>query len=463
MTASETCPFALPPGPSPDPDELWQLEQDPSLLENYRDSYGGLFTLHRPGQPPRVFLGAAQHIRGILLRHDKELPGMGTNIYRDLIGPQSMLKLSGAEHRRLRRIVLPRFSGSTLVHHAEEIRQTIVEGLSAIRGQAPQPLAKMTIGITARVMTSTMVFPPLQDAVRSGIEASVLGVLDCLHEARTADGEAHRLLEMEYGRHRGALDCLILDEINRARRVGKKQSDSLLDGLLWELDAAPDQYIRDQIVSVLAGGVTTAANGMSMALYWLHHRPDTAARIDAELSTLPDVPSATEIAALPYLSAFCLEALRVPTVTPTGDARRVRAPFSEQGFHFAEGTEIIVALHLAHHDEDQFPDHNEFRPERFLGQAPDGMNYMPFGIGTHYCVGAQLAELEMKLTVAESMRLPEFAVLGAEAALKPRSHGVNLTIPHDIQAVLGQQTTPVSQEAHELAGLPKVADCKETG
>ncbi|MFE1879446.1 hypothetical protein [Streptomyces diastatochromogenes] len=35
---------------------------------------------------------------------------------------------------------------------------------------------------------------------------------------------------------------------------------------------------------------------MSMALYWLHHRPDAAALLSAELRTLPEHASTLEIA-----------------------------------------------------------------------------------------------------------------------------------------------------------------------
>ncbi len=242
--------------------------------------------------------------------------------------------------------------------------------------------------------------------------------------------------ERQYERDRADLDQLLLCEIRRAREAGHGEDPkrSLLSALLASDHDFSDEYIRDQIVSVLAGGVTTAANGMSMALYWVYHRPDVADRLKAELAALPSNATALEIGALPYLTAVCLEALRVPTVTPTGDARRVNSSFTEGEYEFPEGTEVIVAIQPAHHDESTYPDHAEFRPERFLEESPSGMEYMPFGIGSHFCVGAQLAELEMKLTVAEALRLPGFGLLGADMELIPRSHGVNLTTPHSIKA-----------------------------
>ncbi|MGK8557247.1 cytochrome P450 [Nocardia gipuzkoensis] len=65
----------------------------------------------------------------------------------------------------------------------------------------------------------------------------------------------------------------------------------------------------------------------------------------------------------------------------------------------------FVAIHLAHHREQTYPGHNEFRPERFLDKPADRMRYLPFSIGSHACLGVQLTELETKLIVAEAARM----------------------------------------------------------
>ncbi|WP_188272998.1 cytochrome P450 [Streptomyces sp. CBMA152] len=423
---------SLPPGPAPDREELWRLEQQPAMLEGFRACYGDLFTLHRPDQPPRVFLSTPRQFRSILFRHDQELVGLGTTMYNDLIGPRSMLKLAGAEHRRIRQIVTPPLVGASLRRRAGTVHRLIAQRLHDLRGRPPQPLARMTIGITARIMNA-LILPDLPETTDHALEEALVGALNAVHDARTAAPGQRTQLDAQYRHHRTSLDRLLLAEITRARSTGANRGDSLLAALLAAPHPLSDRDIRDQLVSVLTGGTTTAGNGMSMALYWLHHRPDVAARLTAELRTLPDDASALEIASLPYLSAVCLEALRVPTITPTSAARRVVTPFTAEGFHFPAGTEIIVAIHLAHHHEQTYPDHGRFRPERFLSRPPDRLHYLPFGIGSHRCLGAQLTELEMRLTLAEALRLHGFGLLGADDELRPRSHGVNLTTPHSIQ------------------------------
>lgn len=95
------------------------------MLEDFRAAYGDLFTLYRPDHPPRVFLSNPRHLRSILLRRDAELVGLGTTIYNDLIGPHIMLKLAGAEHRRIRRITTPPLVGTSLQRRADTVHQLI--------------------------------------------------------------------------------------------------------------------------------------------------------------------------------------------------------------------------------------------------------------------------------------------------------------------------------------------------
>lgn len=428
------CPMLLPPGPSPSQDELWRLEQQPSMLEEFRSVYGDIFTLHRPGRPPRVFISDPRHFRAILHDHDQELACLGTTIYNDLIGPQSMMKLHGAEHRRIRQIVAPPLVGASLRRHEEMVHQLIAEGLQGVRGCPPQPLSRLMVKITARI-TLELVFADLLPEAGDAMEQALVGTLNALHDGRTANPELRAQLEAEYRNNRIKLDELVFTEIVRARGAANGEAgDSVLSALLAAPEQLTDHNVRDQILTVLTGGTTTSANGICMALYWLHHRPDVAARLTTEARTLPAAASARAIASLPYLSAVCREALRVPTVTPTSAARRVVVPFTTaDGFHFPAGTEVIIAIHLAHHHEPTYPDHDEFQPERFLDEAP-GPRYLPFGIGAHRCLGAQLTELEMKIALVECLRHPDFAVLGADAQLQPRSHGVNLTTPHSLQA-----------------------------
>ncbi len=69
-------------------------------------------------------------------------------------------------------------------------------------------------------------------------------------------------------------------------------------------------------------------------------------------------------------------------------------------------TRIVIPIHQMHHLEEVWGnDHNEFNPDRFVGESftkneLKKYSFMPFGMGLKSCVGFQLALLEARLVIA---------------------------------------------------------------
>jgi cytochrome P450 len=96
-----------------------------------------------------------------------------------------------------------------------------------------------------------------------------------------------------------------------------------------------------------------------------------------------------------YLDATVKEILRIRPVVPVV-ARRLQVPFELNGYTFPAGWVLMASIYLAHHDPVVYPDPEEFRPERFLPDRPDPAVWIPFGGGVRRCLGASLAQLEIK-------------------------------------------------------------------
>lgn len=76
------------------------------------------------------------------------------------------------------------------------------------------------------------------------------------------------------------------------------------------------------------------------------------------------------------------------------------------GVEIPEGSKVLVVLGSANHDEEMFADGEQFDIRR------DGAaRHLSFGIGTHTCLGAPVARLEMRVIIEElTRRLPHLQI-----------------------------------------------------
>src|SRR5262249_37182770 len=83
-----------------------------------------------------------------------------------------------------------------------------------------------------------------------------------------------------------------------------------------------------------------------------------------------------------------------------------------------EGEKIVLFYSSANRDERHFPE-----PDRFdVGRTPN--EHLAFGIGPHFCLGANLARLEIQIMFEELLRrLPDLQLAGTPERL--RSNFIN--------------------------------------
>ena len=85
------------------------------------------------------------------------------------------------------------------------------------------------------------------------------------------------------------------------------------------------------------------------------------------------------------------------------------APYSDSsdttigGIKIPEGSRILLMMGSANHDEEVFPDGGKFDVMRV-----NAKKHLGLGLGAHFCMGAPLAKLEMRVILEQlTKRLPD--------------------------------------------------------
>ncbi|CAB0018418.1 unnamed protein product [Nesidiocoris tenuis] len=128
------------------------------------------------------------------------------------------------------------------------------------------------------------------------------------------------------------------------------------------------------------------------------------------------------VSELPYLSNCIDETLRLfPPLVINFRVCNKDYTFPD-GTTIEKGTKIVLPTYAIHHDPSNFPNPEEFRPERFEQSIAKG-SYAPFGDGPRVCIGKRFALVEIKLTFARLLMsyLIKPSDRGNEVKFNPKS------------------------------------------
>ena len=194
-----------------------------------------------------------------------------------------------------------------------------------------------------------------------------------------------------------------------AKRRAEGARDDILSALLAaEVDGASlnDDQLNEFFVLLSVAGNETTRNTLSHAILALSDNPDQRAQLAADPSL---IPVAIE------------EMLR--WATPVLHFRRTVTTKTQLGGQtLEEGDWVVIHYLSANRDETVFAE-----PATFDIHRPDAAKHVAFGGGgTHFCLGAQLARLELRVMLEELYaRVPNLQVTGPPSRLRSSFfHGI---------------------------------------
>lgn len=168
-------------------------------------------------------------------------------------------------------------------------------------------------------------------------------------------------------------------------------SDRALHVISWHRDqtgALLDQQVAAvELLNVLRP-VVAIAHFIVFAALALHAYPHCRKKIEAGQAG--------------YLECFVQEVRRFYPFFPFA-AACVRHSFIWRGYHFPQGTRVLLDLYGTNHDARSWTQPDEFQPERFYGWKPNAFDFIPQGGGDYYinhrCAGEWITIEVMKAAI----------------------------------------------------------------
>ncbi len=186
----------------------------------------------------------------------------------------------------------------------------------------------------------------------------------------------------------------------------KNKPRDLIDSIL-DLHAADPQYFPETDVGFLFVATLIASiylgSGLSFAVYGMAANPDIYRKVQAEADALfaNGDPDKDALSAIDVARRVYLESQRMYPVIPV-QLRTVMNHLVLHGYDIPKDTRVIFGHTATHHLDELFSDAGTFDIDRYAPPREEHKQtgaYVPFGLGTHRCLGSRLVELQMAVNL----------------------------------------------------------------
>jgi len=306
----------------------------------------------------------------------------------------SMINKDDPRHQNQRRLVARDFTPRAVKQLEDEIRAHVTHLIDKVAPHGHcEVIRDLAAPLPANIISAKLGFPPeLWDGCREVSEVT-------MHEAgqypldgseRPLDGPSTDLILWF------AQECIQIME----QRRDDPQDDLISTWVHAKLDGEPltDDEIVHEALLVLDGGAETTRTVIGAICYELIRHPDQREILQNDLSILGETG----------VEEF------IRWVSPILNMRRTAMADHEfRSQHIRAGDEILLMYGSANRDERVFEAPDVFDVRR------QHNHHVAFGFGTHFCLGASLARIEIRVMFEELLqRLGDMRL--AEGAPEPK-------------------------------------------
>jgi cytochrome P450 len=337
-------------------------------------------------------------------------PGLSVFL-KPLLG-EGLLTSEGGFHTRQRKLLAPAFAHKRISSYAQTMAERAARFADGVKDGAELDAAEAMMKLTLEIVGKTL----FDAEVGSDADAVGEAITTVMHTALAQLGSLVPLppfvpspTNLKNRRAVARLDAIIYRVI-RERRARAVDRGDLLSMLLAAQDedgaVMTDKQVRDEAMTLFLAGHETTANALAWTLMLLAKNPEARSKVEAEVDALGRAPAYDDLKQLPYTLAALKEAMRLyPPAYIT--ARRAVAKVAIGGYDVARNTVVFINILGIHHRADVWPEPEDFRPERFLGDKEKQLPrcaYLPFGAGSRICIGNHFALMEGHVLLATIVR-----------------------------------------------------------
>ena len=406
---------ALPPGPRiPRLLQILKWVRQPiPFMRACARAHGDAFTMRWPGVPPLAFFSDPAVIKQIFTADPERLQaGQANVVLKPILGPNSILLLDGARHKRERKLLMPPFHGERMRLYGAVMGEVADRSIGDWPVETPFSLHARMQQITLDIILRT-VFGVEEGARLARLRALLIEFLKLVGNSPLL---LVRWLQIDLGPLTAwrritvlarAIDTLLYEEIARRKAEPQDGRTDIMAMLVAarDEDGQPmsDAEIRDEMITMLLAGHETTATSLAWAMHRLLHHPEALQTARTEVTSVlgngGQASLAEQVAELGYLDAVIKETARLHPIVPIV-ARYLEVPTRIGDFDLPAGSVAAPCIYLTHRRPDVWPDPETFRPERFIDRRVDPYAFFPFGGGVRHCLGAAFATYEMKIVLA---------------------------------------------------------------
>ena len=399
----------------------------PALFADIARKNGPVFRINVPFQKGGMLVLAGpevnhwmQRVGRSYLRSKDYLSG-----FEKVYGASRILpSMDGADHFRMRKAIQATYSRAALIdrldelyHHSREHMAKwkvgdVMPAVQACQDFINEQFSQLSIGInTQEEYRDLMKFKErsLVTHVQRALPKFMINTPGMKRRKKRIDDLVSRIMAAHTPIQRVGCPRDIVDDV-----LSLHASDPQF---LPETDLA-FSLVSPLIVSLYMG------NAISFALYDLLRRPELYSRIQDEADRVfaagdpeADILSKSEID-LTY--RFLMESQRLYPIIPMS-IRTVMNACVVEGYELPVGAKIHIVHSATHYMEEIFPDPFSFDIERHQKKSERthrSTSYVPFGLGTHRCLGLRWVELHLAVSLLMLVHYFRFEIAPTDYQLR---------------------------------------------